>query len=615
MSKLHFSIDAKALAAEMKSLKDEVEKSLVQGVKQLSSMTYSKVAELASTKLKSTRQKYMDALEYKEVQPGLWVVSLDESAMWIEEGKPAKSMVEDLLRNNAKTAKDGCVLNPRNKILTSLGWKKIKDIKAGDMVLTHSGKFREVKKLLVQKAGVGTKYVNFKIKSFDSSITSENRSDLSSPSISLTIDHLVLTPGGWKEAGKLKTGDLVAAPSDLKRKCLFCSNSLPINTPKVEFCLNNKCARKFSYKMGKGLSSISQEQKIENSKKGNLAAKISGVFERPDWGARNPKVLQKLRDASAKAMRKLLSAGNWHPEVFFEEKLKEKQINFKREFAIKSDRIVNAGNGKLRKSVLFFDFYFPEIKVAIELDGEKWHSSLEAMERDNAKNKAAERDGIKLIRMSSNLIYKNYKDLTDKLELWHKNHSGELGVCWVRVGKIKKGTVNRPDHVYSKKYDICLEDEEHSFCCETIFIHNSRYKVIPFDHGKSPSMNTPKAQEIVDQIKRELRAVNVPFKKIEYNADGSPRLGKLHTFNFPSERPSRAASHPALSGLSIYQRKLQSGKVKRDIMTFRVVSSKHAGSKWMHPGLEAQNLMDEAFEWAMKTWDNEILPAIMEKFR
>jgi hypothetical protein len=143
----------------------------------------------------------------------------------------------------------------------------------------------------------------------------------------------------------------------------------------------------------------------------------------------------------------------------------------------------------------------------------------------------------------------------------------------------------------------------------------SKYKAIPFDHAKAPSQTSASALMFVNQIKSELKARKIPYKKIEYNSDGSPRLGRLHTIkDISSLKPSARASHGALDGLAIYQRKLPSGKVRRDIMTFRVVSSKHKGSKWIHPGSDGKKFMDEALEWAEKIFNDEILPSILEKY-
>lgn len=141
-----------------------------------------------------------------------------------------------------------------------------------------------------------------------------------------------------------------------------------------------------------------------------------------------------------------------------------------------------------------------------------------------------------------------------------------------------------------------------------------KYAVIPFHHNKAPSMQTQSARALTDQIKGEMKKRNIPYKELEKNADGSPRVGKLHSFNIESARPSKAASHPALYGLSIYQRADKMGVVKKEIMTFRVITEDHQGKKWMHPGSDGKKIFDEAFEWCVREWDQKILPEIYRKF-
>lgn len=143
----------------------------------------------------------------------------------------------------------------------------------------------------------------------------------------------------------------------------------------------------------------------------------------------------------------------------------------------------------------------------------------------------------------------------------------------------------------------------------------NRYKSIPFDHTKAPSDMTEKAKGLVDEIRAALKKEKIPFKKIEKNADGSPRTGKLHALNIASKRPTLNAKFPALHGLSIYQTEKPGGGIKRDIVTFRTISEKTAGDgSWIHPGTEARKLMDKAFEEAVSIWENQILPEMMGKY-
>jgi hypothetical protein len=122
---------------------------------------------------------------------------------------------------------------------------------------------------------------------------------------------------------------------------------------------------------------------------------------------------------------------------------------------------------------------------------------------------------------------------------------------------------------------------------------------------------------------------------VERNPDGSPKTGLIHSLNLggeqrgqtytttyknPQGQPLNAPwKSPVLDGVRIYQTatKGKGGResVRRDIMTFRVVSSKHFGLKWNHPGLQGVKLLDEALQWAGEHWEMEILPSILEKFK
>ena len=147
---------------------------------------------------------------------------------------------------------------------------------------------------------------------------------------------------------------------------------------------------------------------------------------------------------------------------------------------------------------------------------------------------------------------------------------------------------------------------------------NGKYAIIPFQHNKNPSEQSPKAYDLAKEIQYELKKKGVNWKKIELNEDGSPRLGRLHTFQFDNARAiAQKATHknPLTKGVSVYQTKQKDGTVRKDIMTFRVISEKHRNEgAWIHPGRKGNKIMDKAFEWAMQTWERDILPSIFEKY-
>jgi len=147
-----------------------------------------------------------------------------------------------------------------------------------------------------------------------------------------------------------------------------------------------------------------------------------------------------------------------------------------------------------------------------------------------------------------------------------------------------------------------------------------KYRVVAFDQATMPSemsSNEDKLkyqQELVKKVKSELRKREIPYKKLELDPNtGSPRVGKLHSFDIESGIPGKGNT-PVLHGLSVYQTKDETtGKVKRSITTFRTVKEGQDG-KWIHPGLEGKKFFDEAKKWAEDRWEKDILPSLISKY-
>jgi hypothetical protein len=150
--------------------------------------------------------------------------------------------------------------------------------------------------------------------------------------------------------------------------------------------------------------------------------------------------------------------------------------------------------------------------------------------------------------------------------------------------------------------------------------NGKKYAIVPFEHSKGPSKQTPSAQRFTQEIRNFLKENNVNYKKLEYNPDGSPKLGLLHSFKKGIGKddmfPSFMAKNDVFKGLNIYQTKdKKTGKVKRDVMTFRVITEDHrAEGLWNHPGRPGEFIIDKSYEWAMKELENNIMPQIMESF-
>lgn len=163
----------------------------------------------------------------------------------------------------------------------------------------------------------------------------------------------------------------------------------------------------------------------------------------------------------------------------------------------------------------------------------------------------------------------------------------------------------------------------------------SKYRVIPFSHNKD-DIGTPPAMR--QAITESLKFNKVNMKKIEFNPDGMPKIGivqklkdlpKLdnpdnNMYQFRSQGrtsqeaeefglPKYEGSH-FLSGGVVVQRPTKRGKIRKEVITFRVVSSKHeAEGRWMYPAVTPLNSIPAAHEYANKEWE-KIIKSLEEYF-
>jgi hypothetical protein len=145
----------------------------------------------------------------------------------------------------------------------------------------------------------------------------------------------------------------------------------------------------------------------------------------------------------------------------------------------------------------------------------------------------------------------------------------------------------------------------------------NRYIIIPFEHNKGPGKSTPAQASLTATLKTEFKRRGIPYGKIENGQDGKAKLGLLHSFDVMKTpiKAGQAEPVPHLQGVRVYQTAFKDSKgketVKKSVMTFRVASSKDAGKKWIHPGLEAKKFLDEAAKWAQVEFESKMKDKIL----
>lgn len=105
---IYLNLDLSGALELRKELEPKIQRALNEAARDLATAVHAHILEEVQSKLHSTRDKYIAGLEFKQINDSTWVISLDKSAMWIEEGMPEHEMLDNLLSSpKAKTAKDG----------------------------------------------------------------------------------------------------------------------------------------------------------------------------------------------------------------------------------------------------------------------------------------------------------------------------------------------------------------------------------------------------------------------------------------------------------------------------------------------------------------------------
>ena len=136
-----------------------------------------------------------------------------------------------------------------------------------------------------------------------------------------------------------------------------------------------------------------------------------------------------------------------------------------------------------------------------------------------------------------------------------------------------------------------------------------RYVVIPFRHSTSSQGRfsyTGKAK--VDQLDRHLKKVvrDYGLNRMVRAAGGNVVAGPVR------RAPAHSSIHPYLRNLTRVQKpvagRTSSGKGRGQsmLMTWRVMSENSAPSSWIHPGIEAKNLLDEVKRFVDRQMENSV---------
>jgi thymidylate synthase ThyX/very-short-patch-repair endonuclease len=312
-------------------------------------------------------------------------------------------------------------------VFTDKGWKDIKKVKVGDLVLTHKKRFRKVLKVFT---GYSTPYVRIETK------------QLGRP-ISVTPEHPFLINNGdgekWVRADQLKPGDKLVCLS--VGRCAICNTPIPFRYHERKTC-STKCQRIYSNIIPSSIERNAWYKRLRDPKRMSKVEKlVKGLLEileiKYEYGYPVP-----------------------HPGgIYFID------------FAIPEAKIgIEVHGNKLMLQRMFKKGLLTEDP---EINSKKRREWLE-------------RNGWKIIDIEDNELFVDLKGVFDKLKknlnqlIKIQNDAHIFEFALLEVKRVKIGDY-KPRYVHNvgrlllgQRYYNFEVEEDNSFICNGFVVHNSR---------------------------------------------------------------------------------------------------------------------------------------------
>lgn len=393
-------------------------------------------------------------------------------------------------------------LTPGTHILTPEGQTKIQDIKVGDYVLTHKGRFRKVLETFKNPMPEYTYKIYFESGRENQVINDYKR--YNGTWIRATGNHpIYMADGTWKNAENIQTGDIVKC---LTKKCPVCGKDI-VYSKTQKYCSascqskdiqnkeNIKNKKINSYKETCNKRTFEDKQKLHD-----ILSEGQKKFQKSECYAKrklemtdkaNRTIKQHFKDGTLdkeKQRRSDYLKNRWKNDSEFREKNKiiaqetfKKMASKKRSFLEEKFEgfLIREGLRKdidyktndflyINKLRAYPDFKFEKQKLIVEIDGDYWHNNPKAIERDTYKNKIWEENGWTVIRYTGKQVNNEFEKVKDSFRRIFKNHNHEYTFGDFKVIKVEKiKTTPKCHHVYN----LHVEEDE-SYIAENLVVHN-----------------------------------------------------------------------------------------------------------------------------------------------
>jgi len=363
------------------------------------------------------------------------------------------------------------------KVKTPDGWRQIREIAVGDLVLTHQGKYRVVTEKHVNSAYnqtlVGVAYVlePYRADAVPRAVT-----------VKLTPNHEALVNGQWKPAENIHIGDKVRV---LATRCRKCGKLIPYSRWKgnagteVGFC-SQACESQVTREEHAETSSVTRQRMAKSQRRRYTRAgeriKMSISLSRFHRG--NPGYARSMQlhwrtahPEAAAANRKRVSVSlrrycRNHPGA---RRIRTSQAQIRVFWEVKRFwpsavlelPIVTA------RTTRYADICIPDYKIIVEYDGSYWHKNRQA--QDAARDAELTAEGYRVIHVSE----KDWHSAPMQVAELIRNHAGAIEFMDVPVARIE-----REQRTAITVYNLSVDGDE-SYVAQGFAVHNCMCIRIP----------------------------------------------------------------------------------------------------------------------------------------
>jgi len=366
-----------------------------------------------------------------------------------------------------------CFISPRVLIYTAEGYRPIKDIKIGDLVLTHRGRFRRV--VYVRPYEVlpkGSEVIRFSVRG-----TTGNTRLVK---MTVTPEHPFHVSGSWKSASALQPGDRLSVLGD---RCEVCGNTFFVRYDRYEARSWRTCSRRchnrrvFHSPEAREKVRLTMQQQYQDGRRDARSIALRANEVTRQLVASGLAKLQHLtageRHRSRVAVARNITAGHSRGMIGFGEAelnviLERLGVRYLHLFA-------------LPHSAFLFDFCLPDEKILIEVRGPGFAAGAVPHERALVKEGLAAEHGYLVINLWWAQILHQPSMVEDLLRRVLRNHSGDYSF----VDAVVIDVIKRRTRLHFRLYNIGVEEDE-SYIADGLVSHNCR----------PPGNRNPEADEL-----------------------------------------------------------------------------------------------------------------------